>query len=315
MVLWGSLPLPSRKKIWTDGSCVDSENFWLCKGACAAFDDLGHCLFQTPVHHLALSSYSCELWAIIQAFCRSQGPCKCRSDSESVVSQVKYMMFHLHIPSTWLHFEWWIFFLQIYLQRLGMHSCPLIVTWIPSHKLEHIPCFEISNAPAESVGSSWEDISGNRMADKFAKQAIGLFHPSSSQVPSKASIIDWQVWLALVNSKLGELSNQDKCVKIPNCGYGSLDDDSHASKIPKVTCVPSDLTIKHAVESFQEILPKWGWKQTDYNFDWFPSFPKEIALSSYAKISPSNCNTALAFLHGLSWDSGPNLKLKRPISS
>ena len=63
-----------------------------------------------------------------------------------------------------------------------MHSCPLIVTWIPSHKLEHIPCFEISNAPAESVGSSWEDISGNRMADKFAKQAIGLFHPSSSQV-------------------------------------------------------------------------------------------------------------------------------------
>ena len=118
-----------------------------------------------------------------------------------------------------------------------------------------------------------------------------------------------------MNSKLGELSNQDKFVKIPNCGYGSLDDDSHASKIPKVTCVPSDLTIKHAVESFQEILPKWGWKQTDYNFDWFPSFPKEIALSSYAKISPSNCNTALAFLHGLSWDSGPNLKLKRPISS
>lgn len=33
-------------KIWTDASCVDSENFWFCKGACAAVDDLGHCFFK-----------------------------------------------------------------------------------------------------------------------------------------------------------------------------------------------------------------------------------------------------------------------------
>ena len=32
------------------------------------------------------------------------------------------------------------------------------------------------------------------------------------------------------------------------------------------------------------------------------------ALNSYAKISPSNWGIALAFLHGLSWDSGPNHK-------
>ena len=111
-----------------------------------------------------------------------------------------------------------------------------------------------------------------------------------------------------MNSKLGELSDHDKFVKNQNRDCVFLDDDSHVSKIPKVACVPSDLTIIHAVEPFQEILPKWGWKQTDYNFDWFPSFPKEMALTSYAKISSSNWSAALAFLHGLSWDSEPSLK-------
>ena len=47
------------------------------------------------------------------------------------------------------------------------------------------------------------------MADKFgkfAKQAIGIFHDVGSWECDKDKIVKWQVWLAHVHAKLGELT-------------------------------------------------------------------------------------------------------------
>ena len=304
---WSENSLSSPRKIWTDGSCLDGENFWYCRGGCAAVDDLGNCLFQTEVHHLALSSYSCELWAIIQAFCRATGPCECRSDCQAVVSQIHHMILHQFIPTTWLHYEWWTFFLHIFTIRLLVHPQPLVATWIPSHILDGVPCYAISTLQAKLAGSSWENIYGNRMADRYAKEAISSTQGNVVDRPNPDHITKWQIWLAHVNAKLGEISSiEDK--QNPESHFEDAPVEANAVACPSDSvhnCVPSEITIAHPISVYQKVLPLWAWYPDDYVFNWKATFPIDVPLKSYASISSENWSIALSFLVNLSWECKP----------
>lgn len=171
VVIWTLNCPQQRQQLWTDDSCNNTDLFWETSGGFAVVNELGHLLYSGPVHHICLSSYTCELWAIIWAFCSAEHPIECRSDSKTVVDQIHYLIQNRDISSTWMHYEWWCFLKTIYLQRCEIHPSPLIVTWIPAHVLEELPCELISNRLATLHNTTWADIFGNRQADKFAKIA------------------------------------------------------------------------------------------------------------------------------------------------
>ena len=141
VIPWSQHTVDNFVTFWTDGSCLHGDMFWQTKGAAAAVNTLGKCVFQVEVHHVSLNSYSCELWAIIQAFCRSEQPCACRTDCASLVTQFQFMIANLYIPADFLHYEWWIFLLQIYKMRLSVSKTPLSVAWDPLAPIGRYPHF------------------------------------------------------------------------------------------------------------------------------------------------------------------------------
>ena len=281
--------------------------FWQTKGAAAGVNKLGKCLFQTEVHHLSLNSYSCELWALLQAFCRSEQPCYCKTDCASFVSQVNFIIANLYIPADFLHFEWWTFLLQIYIMRLEVCSTPLSISWIPSHLLEDFPTSLITFQQAIQAGSSWEDIFCNRRADFFAKQgSINQVDRKISEKQRAGAISDWQIWIALVNSRLSEISAVDE--KHATIRSGS--DTSPRSEVvsPETHFVtPNELTFVHPLQCFQQIFPKWIWQPEPHRFSWRSNFTP-CCLKSYAAISKENWDMCISFLNSLVWIQEPQLK-------
>lgn len=144
------------------------------------------------------------------------------------------------------------------------------------------------------------------MADKFgkfAKQAISIFHDVGSWECNKDKIAKWQVWLAHVNAKLGELSSNENHANSVESHHDFSHDFLHPKSANSIYCVPSDMTFEHPIEAFRNLLPKWGWNHTDFAFDWIPSFPDQVVLKSYASTSPNNWKIAVSFLKNLTWDS------------
>ena len=295
---WSQSTTHEFRTLWTDGSCLFGDMFWRTKGAAACVDKLGNLIFQVEVHHISLNSYSCELWALVQAFCRSDQPCARRTDCASLVTQVSFMMTNLYIPTDFLHFEWWSFFLQIYKLRLQICPKPLCVSWIPSHLLEHIPVHLITFKQAIDNGSNWEDIFCNREADYFAKQCAT--QQLNGVVPEKQRVVaisKWQRWLALVNSKLSEISAID--IR-PSLSQGD-NDENDILLVPKKPCVvPSELTVAHPICSFQQVFPKWVWQPNPSNFNWKSNFIP-CTLKSYASISQVNWDLCVSYLNSLVW--------------
>lgn len=286
---------------WTDGSCENSDLFWETCGAFAIVDELGGCVHSGPVNHLALSSYSCELWAIIWAFCISTGPIECRSDSKTVVDQVLILINTGCVSPTWMHFEWWCFLKTIYLQRRERHPNPLWVVWIPAHVLEHLPCELISSNLAKQHNTTWNDIFCNRRADKFAKIACKRFsHIDSGSFNDHCSYIGrWQRWLALVGSTIAAQPFEQ-----PSSDNDPTTQTCHESC---ATLHPKELTSAHPTHYFERILPKWMWTHPQ-TVCWISNFAKDTQLCSYASISQGDWSIAVEFFLQTEWFCEDNFK-------
>ncbi len=155
---WTPNCVSSSQCLWTDGSCENNDLFWETSGGFAVVNQNGVEVASGPVCHISLSSYSCELWAIIWAFSISEHPIECRTDSKAVADQIKILIETHSISPSWMHFEWWGFLRTIYLQRLPLHRQPLSVSWIPAHVLENLPCELISPLNAASHNTTCLDI-------------------------------------------------------------------------------------------------------------------------------------------------------------
>ena len=268
--------------------------FWETRGAFAIVDELGGLVHSGAVSHLALSSYTCELWALISAFCDSDAPLICKSDSKTVVDQVLTLIRTHEVSSSWMHFEWWCFLKTVYLQRYEQHSCPLWVQWIPAHVLEHLPCELISQELALQHNTTWTDIFCNRRADKFAKIARKKNRQLDSITFDKqsSSIGKWQRWLALVSSAIASQPNE----KIS--ASSEEPSQEHQSNLSHIH--PRELTCAHPTHLFEAVLPKWIWKipQTEC---WKSNFNKELPLRSYVVITNLDWKTAIDFFLQIEW--------------
>ena len=291
------------QQIWTDGSCDHSDLFWETCGGYACVNEYGQCIHSGPVHHICLSSYTTELWAILWAFCNANHPIECRSDSKSVVDQIQILIDTHEVSPEWMHFEWWCFLKTILLQRCQIHPTPLKVTWIPAHVLEELPCELISHKLAQSYKTTWDDIFCNRRADKCAKEACKQNKSDSGCVlqDSFQKISKWQHWLTLVSSAIACREPESNPSDSSGCN-GNANIERDAPGIP-----PSELTVSHPTSYFEACLPKWFWNPPNGTI-WVSDFPLETSLVSYALIPQNDWFKAIEFFRSLEWITNGNHK-------
>lgn len=291
------------KKIWTDGSCIRSAYYWHTVGAFAVVDELGNCLHKGRVKHVALSSYSCELWAVIVAFCTATGPILISTDNEAVAMQVKQMIDSNKVDFNWQHYQWWNFLHQVYVMRKGSSNTPLQIRWIRAHLLEHLPCELISHEAAIKAGSTWEDIFCNRRADLAAKKCINTVGHDHCFEEEVIRVKKWQRWLAILNCRLSEVGCNPTSTASQNTCHENAVPLQHIG-VTSTTIRPHEITIHHPISDFAALLPKWIWEPDFGAFNWKSSFPDDFILDSYATISAENWKIALGFLTSLRWVEG-----------
>ena len=146
---WAPSNNGTTSHVWTDGSCEYSHMYWHTVGGFAIIDSNDCIVDSGEVHHFALTSFTCELWAIVVAFAKSTGPLCIHSDCDSLVQLINRFPHLESIPTDWPHFTWFSFLFQIYQIRKSCCASPLTLQWCPSHVLEDIPWFEISDAAAK----------------------------------------------------------------------------------------------------------------------------------------------------------------------
>ena len=298
-------PEPDFCRVWTDGSCTNPQFFWHMKGGFSVVDSHGRCLSSGQVKHVSLSSYTCELWAIIVAFAQASGPVLISTDNETAVKQVKHMIEHDEIKPAWQHFQWWSFLHHIYRLRKIQSQQPLLIRWIPAHLLEEIPCEYISNQAAREAGSTWIDIYCNRKADYFAKESVFQNqNPQSISDNLIDKIMEWQKWLALLNAELSKTETQTESQPAPPAATPA----DNCDQVARSFVCPHEITIQHTTNDFKRLLPKWCWTPDINDFTWVSHFPDDLDLKSYANISNHDWKLSVSFLKSLKWMEGPSLE-------
>lgn len=269
----------SRLHSWTDGSCMFNCFALHAAGSFAVIDCQGNTKHTGLVHHFALSPYSCELWAMINAFALSPSPLHNHSDSESVCKQAKFVIKTGNVPMTWSHFIWWKFFADLLAYRKQFHSCPFEISWCPAHVMEDIPISSITEAMAMAHSTTKTNIWLNRVADQVAKQtllrALDVFHASWETL--RNTIFAHQKRLCYISIEVTRLR---KCHEKSEPSNAVVDNEQN-----NISIHPYDLTVNHTAADFAHVLPRWEWFPTHSEYTWKakikdPSMPKQIAFTS-----------------------------------
>ena len=305
VVSWYEDNLGSLNELWTDGSCDFGEYFWQTQGAFSVVDSGNNVIQVGPVYHPSLSSYSCELMAILQAFAGSDRPTKIYSDCHAITEQIGYLIDKQEVPISWSHHSWFVFLLNVIQLRTAFSITPLIVEWCPAHLFENIPVDLISPQHAFEKGSSIRNIRHNRTADHAAKNFVkqnARVHPEIVKSRIQA-VCDWQFWITKVSVTVADSSDTD-----PGDQHGVEVRNEEDNCIPDIVIPPqSDLTVVHSTEVFRHFLPFWHWDADENDFDWFSNFPSDVILNSYASIHRDDWKNAVGFFKQLKWKIDPNL--------
>ena len=194
-----------RLQFWTDGSIFWSDTHWLTSGSFAVVDESLQVLRSGPVFHWSLSSYTTELWAILEACACANTNVIIGSDCQTVVGQCWIIMDTKQIPSSWSHQSWWAFFLHLWINKYKEDINALEVFWTPAHLYEGIPIELISPQMAQAKGTTTLDIKCNRKADLTAKDVAlqhCVVHPEMKQTIVKAILLR-QEFLTKISYLLG----------------------------------------------------------------------------------------------------------------
>ena len=110
-----SLPEPSladnyqgstKVLLWTDGSILWGDCFWLTCGGCATVNDQEECIFPSPVQHWNLNSYTVDFFAIAVAFLKTENPVDIFSDCKTLVAHFNITLLGNGVSGDWPLFAW-----------------------------------------------------------------------------------------------------------------------------------------------------------------------------------------------------------------
>lgn len=161
-------PVNATVHLWTDGSVVFADSFWLASAAYAIVDKDAVCIECQPVFHLAITPYAAELFAVLQAVARTAGPVVIHTDCQTVVTLFVEFQKLDSIPQSWSHRPWWMILYRLWGERSRLHDCPIRLQWQKAHVCDTKPLSDICEADAAPFGLSKQDVICNPVADEHA---------------------------------------------------------------------------------------------------------------------------------------------------
>ena len=186
-----------HERVWTDGSVVRADKFWITNAAFAVVDEQQNVRYKGVVQHWNLSAYVAELWAVIFACANARFPTTIFCDCRSVVDQAHEIFAGGHPEMTWACHNWWVFLHHVVELRRALCASPFNIAWIPAHCFEGIPVDLLTVDLAASRRTTLEHIQNNRIADAAAKELANQTASVVTEVQNqvRGALIRHQHWL------------------------------------------------------------------------------------------------------------------------
>ena len=270
------------RPLWTDGSVLASNLFWLTTGAFAIVDLSGFTIAKGQVNHWSLCSFSTELWAILVAVALADSSVIIFTDNKAVATNFAIMLETQGVPAHWSHFYWWAFLLDLIDRKFEKHGAFVQVQWIPAHKLENIPVELIGDELARAVGSTVLDIENNRKADLVARDVCKFLLPVNPDwlTVLPQLITDHHRWLIQIARAVGQDNEEDQVKHF----------------VPKEQIEPEvdDVFI-------QNYFKVWTWPPHVGNTLWKSPLTDPVLPPRNWKDAPEDWNTFCLFASSLTW--------------
>ena len=264
------------EKLWTDGSVIYADCFWLRTATYAIVDSCGHVRKQGQVNHWNLA----ELWAVVTSCALATQPTIVHSDCLTVVQQASEIFDGKPVHQDWACKEWWNFLFQLFHLRTQQCSQPFVIRWIPAHCLDTLSEVEITEAMAMQKKTTRENILNNRKADqaaRFSAKKLAPVHPDMQTRANKA-IDAHHAWLVSLHKLLPTSDPGDPHVKSQDTG-------------------PADVPLDQCKLRF----PSWHWHLPKKHFPWKPKIPLHMKCPTRWAHTGTEWRTRCAFLRQLSW--------------
>lgn len=269
-----------HEKLWTDGSVLFAENFWITNAAFAILDESQQIRYKGLVQHWNLSSYAAELWAVLVACAAAYFPMTIYCDCLSVVEQAQKIFAGQNPQATWSHFRWWNFLYSIVCLRKKVCEVPFQIIWIPAHCFEGIPIELLTEDLAALKGTTKEHILHNRLVDaaakEFAHSTATVFPDTQRQVQN--AIVQHQRWLIDLHTLLPTEQPDRAPACTPQCSK------------PQTT-----------LESCRQRFPTWLWHLPPAAYGWRPKIPSGMPCPNKWTGHAEDWNACISFLRSLRW--------------
>ena len=195
--------------MWTDGSLILQDTYWLQTAAYAVVDDSGEVIHEGRVNHFSLSSFTAELFAGVTAFVTAATPVVIHTDCKTLVNMFTELQQRRSVPLDWAHREWWDYMWKVFLDRSVSAVQPCAFEWMPAHLCDHIALDEITDEFAQ--GLEWPKVAlrCNRIAGNAAKRlahslALICIHNCNMNVLLGRHVlrISLKLWATIVLSRM-----------------------------------------------------------------------------------------------------------------
>ena len=268
-------------RLWTDGSLVLGESFWLATATYAIVDEQINIVKKGLINHWALSAYAAELWPVVYACVTASTKVIIFSDCLNVVNHAQHLFQGGSVDPSWSCLEWWQALEKIVHLRARDVTRPFWIEWIPAHKLEHIPDCLISDDLAALHNTTVEHIVRNRRCDMAAKEfAQGLCPIKLDMFSEMTKAVEaHQRWLINLHTLM---PTGDPCAGLT---HGIHENEEAAPDI----------------ELCKMRFPHWHWGLSRKFFPWRPKIPNRLPPPPSWKAQKEDWDTLCAFLSGLHW--------------
>ena len=274
--------------LWTDGSVLGGNAFWITAGAFAIVDIQGNLVKSGPVFHWGLSAFTTELWAVLEAAALADSFVHIFMDCKSVVDRFQVLVNLPEVPHDWSHGNWWKFLLHLWTHKFGRNHEAFQISWVPARLCESMPVEMISNELAYSCKSTVLDIDCNRRADFAAKTCCERHAPlhTSRYHDLPQIILEHHKWLIEVARLLG---HEDE-TRITNPLH---DDDVELNEDDE--------------QHLRNFFHRWPWVQPPGSLLWTPAPQPAFAKPASWKNTDADWLMFCNFLGTLQWDQAPTL--------
>ena len=268
--------------LWTDGSVFWSDVHWLTTGGYAIANEQMQVISSGPVCHWSLTSYTTELWAILQACALATSKVLIASDCKTVVGQCWLAMEYNCIPPEWSHQTWWKFFLHLW-QTKFQRDCNLLdICWVPAHLYEGIPVELITEDMAAAHDTTIQNIACNRKADFAAKDAA-----------QADCAVDPNMKESLISAIL---CHQDFLTKL----------SYHVGIECTIPLPPEKFNERQEVDlqdddAIVHFFQSWDWLASSRSYPWKAKFPRHVDPPVQCTLDIADWKVFLNFLRALRW--------------